>query len=154
MSVSLNGSMAMIIRCSKHPFALFSFEGLLDFNTACGQILDKIMEYSSNSEPLSSKVPGWKVMQIDAALDIPIKNMENYSDAESGGKKNKETISFNWLGVVKVKHLNQLYQIYNKILPSKGHCLRIENRLSFKSPQPNMAMLLDNFTSRHKINNH
>ena len=69
-------------------------------------------------------------------------------DAESGGRKNKETISFNWLGVVKVKHLNQLYQIYNKILPYKGHCLRIENRLSFKSPQPNVTMLLDNFSNK------
>ena len=60
ISVSLNGGITMIIKCSKHPFALFSFEGLLDFNTACGQILDKIMEYSSNSEPLSSKIRGGK----------------------------------------------------------------------------------------------
>ncbi len=148
-----NGRMMLIIESSKHPFNLFSYEGLMDFNITCGQILQTLAKDTHITPLLSPEPAEWKVMQIDGAYDIPVwdlqKSIVEKIPVEKGGG-----ISFRFPGgYLKVKHLNQLYQIYTKRLPYKGNCLRLENRLAFKHPYPTLGDIKFGYLGRKQPEN-
>ena len=149
LSLYPNGRMIMTIRSSRHPFNLFTHDGLMDFYITCGQILEHFCRNIGGEKSLSADPMEWKVMQIDGAYDIPIKDLE-IAVAEKIPVKKGGGISFKFPGgYLKVKHLNQLYQIYQKRLPYKGKCLRIENRLSFKQPYPSFKDIEYNYSDRN-----
>ena len=118
-----SSTVTIVIRCSKDPFDLFSKDGIFKLTAICGQILEKIIEQTRNFKPLKTEILNWRIIQIDAAYDIPLK---------------QDAMSLNWLGCLRIKHLLQIYQIYVKMLPNKGRCLRLERRFSFKTLQPDI----------------
>jgi len=126
-----NGTCLIYIECSKEPFDLFSDPGLYELHSICGEIQREIKFQLSNFSPLRDEVFEWGITQIDGAYDIPIDDINKHGSLnESKGQDGR--ISFNWLGLVKIRHLNMLFQIYQKRMPTLGPCLRLERRFSFK----------------------
>ena len=64
--------------------------------------------------------------------DIPLSNLVNQNKSQSSKGNLELTRLFNIC--IKVKHLDRIYQIYNKQLPTKGTCLRIEEQHTFSDP--------------------
>jgi hypothetical protein len=85
-----------------------------------------MQEILSLSEPLKHTFESdWLVTQIDIGYDIP------HSAIIANAKGPLSFTEFN--GSLKVKHLDAVYQIYNKLLPDKGSYLRLEKQVSFSS---------------------
>jgi hypothetical protein len=72
----------------------------------------------------------WQVLQVDVGFDIPFSSPHYKNNSPS---KESLTLSRLFNGCLKVKHLDRVYQIYNKQLPIKGSCLRIEEQHPFSS---------------------
>lgn len=145
-----NGRIIVTIHSSNHPFNLFSYEGLIEFNVVCGQIYEYIVKYLRVKVLFSSEPLDWSVMQIDGAYDIPVRDLQralhHKIKVENGGY-----ISFRFSRVnLKIKYLHNLFQIYTKRLPYKGESLRIENRLSFRQPYPIFRDIIYNYSNKNK----
>ena len=85
------------------------------------QIHQILRENLSVSEPLiHTSESDWLVTQIDIGYDIPYLNSNNTKNASARITK------FDF--PLQVKHLDRVYQAYNKQLPYKGRCLRLEER--------------------------
>ncbi len=150
-----NGRTIVVIYSSKYPFNLFSYEGLVEFNVACGQIYEHIVKYLRLNVLFTSEPLDWSVMQIDGAYDIKVVDLQRALDRLINRKikvENGGYISFRFpSGYLRIKYLHQLFQIYTKRLPYKGECLRIENRLSFKQPHPTVRDIVYNYSDRNKF---
>ena len=135
-----NGTVSMIIKCSKDPFYLTTFD-VADFFSICGEILCVLKAETSNSEPLVDDVPDWKLTQFDAAFDIPMAAQDpGQLDVSS---KEKGLLSYNNFGTFRLKYLGHFYQIYSKNVLYKGKVLRLEKRFSFLDIQPTVTMFKD-----------
>jgi hypothetical protein len=78
----------------------------------------------------------WIVTQIDIGYDIP------YSNSNKKTKNSSARITkFDF--PLQVKQLDRVYQVYNKQLPYKGKCIRIEEQIHFPSdaPSPTLSSL-------------
>ncbi|MER5176422.1 MAG: hypothetical protein ABJB76_01595 [Candidatus Nitrosocosmicus sp.] len=69
--------------------------------------------------------------------------MSQFDDSKSYSSEGTFTISRLFDGCLKVRHLDRVYQVYSKLLPYKGSCIRIEERISFPShsPPPTLSSL-------------
>jgi hypothetical protein len=103
-------------------------EGWISFIETCGEILSEIKNTLIHLEPLQSRIYDWQVTQFDIGYDIPFSNINNQNKSFKKGSL-KLTRLFD--GCIKVKHLDRVYQIYNKQLPTKGSCLHIEEHAVF-----------------------
>ena len=91
----------------------------------CGSIHQVFRESLSLSEPLiHTSESDWLVTQIHIGYDIP--------HSEGGNSKGSFVLSdFN--NLFRVKDLDTVYQVYNKLLPYKGKCDRLEKHLNFSA---------------------
>ncbi|MDR4492044.1 MAG: hypothetical protein R2685_14275 [Candidatus Nitrosocosmicus sp.] len=141
-----NGKIMMNIRCSNHPFDLFSHDGLMDFYITSGQIVEQIYDKLGYEDLFSADPREWKVTQIDGAYDIRVKDLER-AVVEKTPVNRGGWISFKFpSGGLKVKYLNELYQIYQKRLPYEGNCIRLERRFGFKKPYPSLGDIKYNYS--------
>lgn len=149
-----NGRIIVVIYSSKYPFNLFSYEGLVEFNTVCGQIYENIVKYLRIKVLFTGEPLDWSVVQIDGAYDIKVVDLQRALDRLNSRKikvENGGYISFRFPKVgLQIKYLHQLFQIYTKRLPYKGECVRIENRLSFKRPYPILRDIIYNYSDKNK----
>lgn len=139
-----NGRVIIVIRCSKAPFDLFSIGGRNDLRIVCGQVLQEIINKLSNFSPLKTDIPDWQITQIDGAYDISIHHIEEKMN-EGKLPHQHTSISFRRLGVLKIKHLDQTFQFYEKMLPT-GPSLRLERRFSFKELKPTVESFIQSMT--------
>lgn len=65
-----------------------------------------------------------------------------------GSRENKLNISRMFNNATKIKHLDGVYQIYNKHLPFDGEVIRVEDQRSFKKKDSSIS--LSNFRERLK----
>jgi hypothetical protein len=138
-----NKSVTIAIKCSKDPFDLLSIEGINKLHADCGKILNEIINSTNNPQPLITDIPDWKIVQIDAAYDIPLHEIEpNLSKISEIYGRQDYLISV-WPKCLRIKHLNRIYQIYLKILPTHGYSLRIEQRFGFNYLQPTVDEFKD-----------
>jgi hypothetical protein len=125
-----NGTVNINIAASRQPFEWHCREGWIDFIAICGQIDNEIKNTLSHTEPLKSKIYDWQVLRMHVGYDIPLSNPHGKNNSPPKGSF-ELTGHFN--GCIKVKHLDRIYQIYDKQLPWKGICLRIEEQHAFSS---------------------
>jgi hypothetical protein len=155
-----NGRIIVVIYSSKYPFNLFSYEGLIEFNTVCGQIYEHIVKFLRVKMLLTSEPLDWEVTQIDGAYDIKVVDLQRALDRLNNQKISLDKggyISFRFPKPhIKIRYLHQLFQIYTKRLPYKGECLRLENRLSFDKSYPRLRDIVYNYSVKadsHNRNN-
>ena len=67
---------------------------------------------------------------MHVGYDMPLSSLDKKNKSPSKGSS---TLSRLFNGCLKVKHLDRVYQVYNKQLPNKGSCLRIEEQYAFSS---------------------
>jgi hypothetical protein len=135
-----NGRVMIDIKCSMAPFDLFNIEGRNDLRTVCGQVFQEIIINLSNHSPLKIDISDWRLTQIDGAYDIQIRDIEEKMNEGKLPHQHK-TISLRRMGVLKIKHLDQIFQFYEKMLPT-GPSLRLEHRFLFKEPKPNIETFI------------
>jgi len=143
VTISPNKNVAIAIKCSKDPFDLFSIEGINELNADCGKILNEIINSTKNPQPLIADIPDWKIVQIDAAYDIPQHEIQHDLAKISEVYSRQNNLIAVWPRCLRIKHLNQIYQIYLKVLPTHGPCLRLERRFGFKNLQPTVDVFKD-----------
>jgi hypothetical protein len=137
-----NGTVNMMIKCSNHPLYLGKVEDMTNFFAICGEILNVIKAETNNSEPLADDVSNWTFTQFDASFDIPVSELNKANKRDSDGKGR---LSLTFFGVIHLKSLGQLYQIYSKNILQQGNVLRIEKRFSFLEFQPTVDILKNKF---------
>lgn len=125
-----NGTTIINIEASQQPFGWQCRDGWIEFIGICGQILQVIIDVLSYSRPLTSEIYDWQILQMDVGYDIPISTPNGKGNLPSKGSFELAR-PFN--GCIKVKHLDRTYQVYDKQLPHRGSCIRIEERHSFSS---------------------
>ena len=140
-----NGRVLIDVRCSKEPFDLFIADGRNDLRVVCGQLLQELIKEISNLSPLKTDIPNWQITQIDGAYDIPIRDIEDKMN-EGRLPHQHASISLRRLGVLRIKHLDRIFQIYEKMLPT-GPSLRLERRFSFNEQKPTVDSLVNSFTN-------
>lgn len=131
----------LVIKCSKDPYDILSDDGYINFVSDCGEILGLLKDQLGVTQIFQDNISDWKVMQIDCAIDIREAEIDSLIKTQQENK----LVSFIWAGAVRVKDLNQIFQIYLKRLPTKGVCLRLEKRLSFNKNQPNLSDLINHY---------
>lgn len=116
-----NGTVMITIGSSKEPYKWYSREDWISLMATCGAIHQVIKNTVGVSEPLIHlSESDWIVSQLDIGYDCEIDT-------------SKLNISRLFNGAVKIKHLDGVYQIYNKFVPFKGEILRIEDQRNFSS---------------------
>jgi hypothetical protein len=141
ITVYPTNTVTIVIKCSKDPYDLISDDGYTNFVGDCGEIHRMIKDEMGINQVLLDNISDWKVIQIDCALDIKTKDIEDLLNSQ----QKYRNVTFKSPGTVRVKDLNQIYQIYTKYLPTKGACLRIEKRLSFNKDQPTLPQVIDHY---------
>jgi hypothetical protein len=135
-----NGTVMIIIGASNEPYEWHSRDDWLELIEACGSIHQIIKETLDVSEPLiHSSASQWNVTQLDIGYDCKMDD----------SKFNRLNIPRLFNGAVKVKHLDGVYQIYNKQLPYDGEIIRIEDQRYFnKKSYPNLSISLSDLKEK------
>ena len=136
-----NGTTTVNIAASRQPYEWYCHKGWIEFIATCGEILNEIINELSITEPLKSKIYDWQVTQVDIGYDIPISGPYKKNDLPPKGSIIL-TRPFN--NCLKVIHLDRVYQIYDKQLPIKGSCLRVEEQISFSSTSSSLSQSFNN----------
>ncbi|MDR4491775.1 MAG: hypothetical protein R2685_12865 [Candidatus Nitrosocosmicus sp.] len=133
-----NGTVMMMVRCSKEPYKWNSRDDWINLMSTCGAIHQTIKDSLTVSSPLVHSIEGdWFVTQLHVGYDYKI-----------GGAQGKLNLLRLWNGALKVKHLDGVYQLYNKQLPYRGQVLRIEEQLNFSSDK--LVMATEYSTEHHQ----
>lgn len=118
-----NGTVMITIGSSKMPYRWNSREDWISLMSTCGVIHQTLRDALSVSEPLIHTYEGdWFVTQLHIGYDF-----------ELGDRAGKLYFTRLFDGAMQVKHLDGVYQLYNKRLPYKGEVIRFENHLNFSS---------------------
>jgi hypothetical protein len=120
-----SGTVTIMIGCSKQPFRWYCRDDWISLIGYCGSIHEVFRDSLSLSEPLiHTSESNWLVTQIHIGYDIP--------HSKIGDSKGSFVLSdFN--NLLRVKDLDTIYQVYNKLLPYKGKCDRLEKQLNFSA---------------------
>ena len=123
-----NGKTIINIAASRQPFEWHFREGWTDFIVLCGEINNEIKNALSHNEPLKSRIYDWQVLQVDVGYDIPLSNLD-----KKNGSSSKGSFTFSRLfnECLNVKHLDRVYQIYNKQLRIKEVAYVLRNNTPF-----------------------
>ncbi len=115
-TVSPNGTVMIFVESTIEPFELHTYSGLIDFFTSCGQILTLFQQSANNRLNVVPKPGEWYLKEFDYNKDLIVEKLE------------AERPMVNWAakGLIKLKHLGPLFQIYCKPMPDIGDCLRFD----------------------------
>ena len=127
LQVYPNGKVIAALECSYRPFKLHETDDCREFFETVGKISFIL---GQEFEGLSSIIPPtgeWLLKQYDVDLTIP----ESYL-------VKKYPYVRHWYSQegIKVKALGHVFQIYGKIMPVCGKCLRLEENVSIKEDIP------------------
>ena len=135
-----NGTVTIMIGCSKQPFRWYCRDDWISLIGYCGSIHQVFRESLSLSEPLiHTSESDWLVTQIHIGYDIPHSSTDN-------SKGSFVLSEFN--NSLRVKDLDTVYQVYSKLLPYKGKCTRLEKYLNFSS---NTSSCSPTLSSLHNV---
>ncbi|MGD9674656.1 MAG: hypothetical protein AB7U98_14400 [Candidatus Nitrosocosmicus sp.] len=138
-----NGTVMITIGLTKEPYKWYSRDDWLELIEVCGSIHQIIKDTLGVSEPLiHSSASQWNVTQLDIGYDCELGN---------GDSASRLNISRLFNGAVKVKHLDGVYQIYNKNLPFYGEIIRIEDQRYFTSKNDSSLPSLSLFELKEKV---
>jgi hypothetical protein len=120
------GKIVVIVECSYREFNLYNPDGCREFFETVG----KISYILSQEFCGSSVVPPtgeWLLKQYDRAITLPTSELEE-----------KHPYITRWYSRegIKIKALGRVFQIYGKIMPICGKCLRLEENESVKEDVP------------------
>jgi hypothetical protein len=113
-----NCSIDISISCSTNPYDLTTIDGVANFHSAIGQILQMIIDITDTLNPLTTEPAEWEFTQCDINLDI------------SGNRWFEWSPGFR----LKIKDLSHLYQFYNKTTIN-GRVTRFEDKKTFPPNQ-------------------
>ncbi len=117
--VSPNGTVNITIECTLDPYELHTPEGLIEFFGSCGQVLSEIQAATNNRLHVVPSISDWFIRQFDYGKDIPVTS-------------DPMIITYAAQGILKIKYLGVVFQIYPKGLPEVGNNLRIEGQYNTK----------------------
>lgn len=121
-TVAPNGTVMIFIECTVDPFELHTPEGLIDFFSCCGQTYSCLQNAIGNRLDVVPKINEWYLKEFDCNKDLVIADL----------KDKYPMIDWTARGLIKVKHLGTIFQIYCKPLPDSGKVLRFESQHALK----------------------
>lgn len=120
------GKVVVMIECSYRPFKLHEEEGSQQFFTSIGKIEHMLSQELGQTSilPPSSQ---WLLKGYDRDVTIP----------ESYLKEKYPFITY-WYSKegIQLSAIGRVFQIYGKIMPICGKCLRFEDRIGIKEDMP------------------
>jgi hypothetical protein len=121
-----NGKVIVMIKCSSRPFKLHEDDGSREFFETIGEV-KRILIQQFRQHSIIPPTGEWLVKEYDRDVTIPesdlVKKYPQISHWYS-----KEGIQLRTLGLV--------FQIYGKIMPICGRCLRFEDKVGIKEDIP------------------
>ena len=152
--VSSTGNVNISIECTLAPYEFHTPEGLVNFFASCGQIWRILQTEIQNRLTVVPSIYEWLIQRFDYNKDISIKDLRGSHTPLTG-------ISWTSRGLLKIKYLGTIFQIYSKELPEKGDHLRVEGHYSTKEKKnvvetvENIVVASDStFTSSEDHNHH
>lgn len=130
LQVSPNGTVEIIITCSRTPYDLHHDIGLSEFFADLGKIelmLEGAFGFSFPVEPFYQ----WHIVKVDYNYDIEDIDVRYLSTGNT---------------ILQVRHLSRLFQFYTKQLPDKGLVLRIEEQLSLSKLRQTIKDFTENLS--------
>jgi hypothetical protein len=94
----------------------------MNFFGICGKIDTYLQLSTKNRLNVVPWFGNWSLMQFDYNKDLSTKTLKN--------KYSSQSINWSSKGVLKVLYLGVIFRIYCKMMPYKGECNRLEDRLS------------------------
>jgi hypothetical protein len=140
VTISPNGTVGISIMCSIKPFELHTPSGLVDFFASCGQILRYLQSNTINRLAVVPPVWEWCLTQFDYNKDLVIRELRDKNPAVDWAAK----------GLLKVKYLGAVFQIYSKDMPDLDECLRWDGHYSTKKKEK-VVETLANITGKEKL---
>ncbi len=122
--VSPTGTINISIECTLAPYEFHTTEGLVNFFASCGQIWRILQTETQGRLTVVPSLYKWYLQRFDYNKDISVKGLE--------ARPPLEGISWISRGLLKIKYLGTIFQIYSKELPEKGEHLRVESHYSTK----------------------
>ncbi len=122
--VSPTGTINISIECTLAPYEFHTPEGLVNFFASCGQIWRILQSETKDRLTVVPSLYEWLLQRFDYNKDISVKALETHHSLTS--------ISWASRGLLKIKYLGTIFQIYSKELPEKGEHLRVEGHFSTK----------------------
>ncbi len=121
-----NGKVIVAIECSLRQFKLHEADGCREFFAAVGKI-EYILTREFRGFSIIPPHGEWLLKQYDMDITIPVSELEiKYPYIKHWYSKEG----------IKIKALGHVFQIYGKIMPICGKCLRIEDEVSIKEDVP------------------
>lgn len=121
-----NGKVIVMVECSYRQFNLYDTDGCREFFETVGKI-SYILSQEFNGSSVVPPTGEWLLKQYDRAITLPTSELEE-----------KHPYITHWYSKegIKIKALGRVFQIYGKIMPICGKCLRLEDSASIKEDVP------------------
>ena len=134
--ISSTGTVNISIGCTPQPYEFHTPSSLVTFFASCGQIWNLLQLETDDRLTVVLPICEWNLQRFDYNKDISIKELES---------KHSTTTSINWSskGILKVKYLGTLFQIYCKPMPEKGECLRVDGHYTTTDKKKAVEMVGD-----------
>ncbi len=136
VTISTTGTINISIGCTHRPYHLHTAEGLSDLLVSCGQIFNLLQLSADNRINVVPQVGEWNLTRFDYNKDIStLKLNEKYP-----------IINWNSKGILKLKYLGTIFQIYSKNMPFEGSILRSEGHYIAEKKR-NLVDMVQNIVS-------
>jgi len=121
-----NGKTIIMVECSYREFNLYDPDGCREFFETVGKI-SYILSQEFNGSSVVPPTGEWLLKQYDRAITLPTSELEE-----------KHPYITHWYSKegIKIKALGRVFQIYGKIMPICGKCLRFDDSVSIKEDVP------------------
>lgn len=121
-----NGKIIVIVECSYREFNLYEPDGCREFFETVGKV-SYILSQEFNGSSVVPLTGEWLLKQYDRAITISTTGLnEKYPSITQWYSKEG----------IKIKALGRVFQIYGKIMPICGKCLRLEENASIRKDVP------------------
>jgi hypothetical protein len=122
-----NGKLIVILECSYRPFKLNETDGCREFFGSIGKIELIISQQFQQQYSIVPPHGEWLLKEYDRDITIPESELlELYPYIKQWYSKEG----------IKIKAVGHVFQIYGKIMPVCGKCLRLEENVSIKEDIP------------------
>lgn len=121
-----NSKIIVIVECSYREFNLYDPDGCREFFETVGKV-SYILGQEFNGSSVVPPTGEWCLKQYDRAITLSTTELEE-----------KYSYITHWYSKegIKIKALGRVFQIYGKIVPICGKCLRLEENASIKKDVP------------------
>lgn len=117
-----NGKIIVAVGCTYRPFRLHETDDCREFFETVGKV-SHILDQEFQGSSILPTTGEWLLKQYDRDVTIPESELlENYPYINHWYSKEG----------IKIKALGHVFQIYGKIMPICGKCMRLEDQVSIK----------------------